>query len=138
MYFERNWSNFKKWFHMNKGKKRTVVSHGNFNRRRLTLLASTPAHAGSKLHSLEQIARGIGFCANASKTELIYLKQGGDISTLRGKLLKLVDLFLNIACNISSTENNVNIRQVKVWAGIVKWSIIWKSDLFEKIKRDFF
>ena len=33
----------------------------------LTLLANAPAEADSQLHSLEQPAGSIGFCANAKK-----------------------------------------------------------------------
>ena len=40
--------------------------------------------------------------------------------------------------NISSTESDVNIRIRKVWNAIERLSIIWKSDLSDRIKRDFF
>ena len=37
--------------------------------------------------------------------------------------------------NISSTESDINIG--KAWTAIDRLSIIWKSDLFDKIKQDF-
>ena len=40
--------------------------------------------------------------------------------------------------SVSSTENNVSKRLVKVWTAIDISSIIWKSDLSDKIKWDFF
>ena len=35
-------------------------------------------------------------------------------------------------------QSYVNIRQAKAWTAIKSLSIIWKSDLSNKIKRDFF
>ena len=60
------------------------------------------------------------------------------ISTLSGKPLKLVDQFTYLGSNISSTESYVYIRQVKVWNAIDRLSIVWNSDISDKIKRDFF
>ena len=57
--------------------------------------------------------------------------------TLR-KLLKGVDLSTYLGSNISSTENDVNIHFTKVWNAIDRLLIVWKSDLFNKIKQDFF
>ena len=45
------------------------------------------------LHSLEQADAGIGLHVNAHKTEYICFNQAGDISTLEGTSLKLVDKF---------------------------------------------
>ena len=66
------------------------------------------------------------------------LKQERALSTLIGKPLKLVNQCTYLDSNISSTESNVNIHLLKVWTAIDKSSIIWKSHLFNKIKRDFF
>ena len=65
-------------------------------------------------------------------------KQKGANPTLSGKPLKLVDQFTYLVSNISSTEIDVNICLAKAWNDIEKLSIIWKSDLSDKIKRDFF
>ena len=53
------------------------------------------------LHSLEQVAKGIGL--------YICFKQYGAISTLNGKPLKLINYFTYLGCNISSVESDVNI-----------------------------
>ena len=82
-------------------------------------------------HRLEQVAGGINLFVKANKTEFMYFKA---ISTLNGKPLKFVDQFTYLGSNISSTENDVNISLVKAW----RLSINWKSDLSDKIKRDFF
>ena len=55
-------------------------------------------------NSLEQAARNIGLYVNSDKTECVYPKQNGAISTFNGKPLKLVDLFKYLGSNISSTE----------------------------------
>ena len=49
--------------------------------------------AETLLHSLERAAAGIGLYVNAHKTEYMCYNQTGDISTLDGTPLKLVDKF---------------------------------------------
>ena len=75
----------------------------------LVLLANTPTHAKSLLHSMEQAASGIGLYVNSDKTDFMGFYQGV-ISSLKYKPLKLVDQFIYIGSNISSTENDVNIH----------------------------
>ena len=65
-------------------------------------------------------------------------KKKGDISTLDGKSLKPVEQFTYLGSNISSTESDVNTRIGKAWAATNKLSVIWKSDLTDKLKRQFF
>ena len=38
----------------------------------------------------------------------------------------------------SSTENDINTRPAKAWTANDRLSVIWKSDLRDKIKRSFF
>ena len=64
--------------------------------------------------------------------------QTGDISTLDETTLKLVDKFTYLGSSISSTEKDINTRLTKTWTAIDKLSIIWKSDLTDKMKRSFF
>ena len=40
--------------------------------------------------------------------------------------------------SVSSTEKDIDTRLTKAWAAIGKLSIIWKSDLTDKMKRSFF
>ena len=62
----------------------------------------------------------------------------GDISTLNGSSLKQVDKFTYLGSSVSSTEKDVNMRLTKAWTAINRLSVIWKSDLTDKIKRSFF
>ena len=64
--------------------------------------------------------------------------QAGDISTLDGTSLKLVDKFTYLGSSVSSTEKDIDTRLTKAWTAIDKLSIIWKSDLTDKRKRSFF
>ena len=64
--------------------------------------------------------------------------QKGDISTLNSSSLKLVDKFTYLGSSVSSTETDINTRLAKAWTAIVSLSVIWKSDLTDKIKRSFF
>ena len=104
----------------------------------IAILANTPNQAETLLHSLERTAAGIGLHVNAHKTEYMCFKQTGDISTLDGTSLKLVDKFTYLGSSVSSTEKDIDTRLTKAWTAIDKLSIIWKSDLTDKMKRRFF
>ena len=101
------------------------------------LLANIPAQTESLLHWLEQAVGGIGLHVNAHKTENMCFNQRGDISTLNGGSLKLVDKFTYFGSSVSTTENYINTRLAKVWTAVDWLSVIWKSDLSDKIKRYF-
>ena len=64
-----------------------------------------------------------GLHIKTHKTEYMCFDQTGDISTLNGSSLKRVDKFTNIGSSVSSTD---------------RLSVIWKSDLTDKMKRSFF
>ena len=89
----------------------------------IAILTNTPDQAETLLHSLERAAAGIG----------LY-----DISTLDGTPLKLVDKFTYLGSIVASTEKNIDTRLTKAWTAINRLSIIWKSDLTDKMKRSFF
>ena len=74
---------------------------------------------------------------NAHKTEYMCYNQTGDISTLDGTSLKLVDKFTYLGSSVSSTEKDIGTRLTKAWTAIARLSIIWKSDLTDKMKRSF-
>ena len=61
------------------------------------------------------------------KTEIFLY---GAISSLNGKPLKLVDQFIYLSSNISSTESNVNIFIGKTRTAIDRLLIIQKPDLW--------
>ena len=68
-------------------------------------------------------------------TNFMNFKQEEAIFSLSGMPLKLVDKFKYCGSNISSSENDVNLCLAKAY---IAWlSIIWKSDLSNKIKQDF-
>ena len=64
--------------------------------------------------------------------------QTGDIFTLDGTSLKLVDKFTNLGSSVSSSEKDINTRLTKAWTANDRLSIIWKSDLTDKMKCSFF
>ena len=69
----------------------------------LVVLANTPAKASS-----------IGLYMNWDKTKFMSFPQGDTTSSLNGKPLKLIDQFIYLNSNISSTESNNNICIGKV------------------------
>ena len=79
----------------------------------IALMANTPGKAESQLHSLERAVGGIGIHVNTEKTEYMYFNQRGDISTLNGGPLKLVDKFTYRGSSVSSTEDYINTRPAK-------------------------
>ena len=86
----------------------------------------------------ERAAAGIGLDVNAHKTEYMCYNQTGNITTLDGASLKLVDKFTYLGSSVSSTENDIDTRLTKAWMVIDRLSIIWKSDLTDKMKCSFF
>ena len=104
----------------------------------IALLANTPNQAETLLHSLERAAAGIGLHVNAHKTEFMCFNQKGNISTLDGTSLKLVDKFTYLGSSVSSTEKDIDTQLMKSWTAIDRLLIIWKSNLTDKMKRSFF
>ena len=104
----------------------------------IAILANIPNQAKTLLHSLERAATGIGLHVNAHKTEHMCYNQTGDISTLDGTPLKLVDKFTYLGSSVSSTETDIDTQLTKAWTAINRLSIIWKSDLTDKMKCSFF
>ena len=104
----------------------------------IALLANAPNQAETLLHSLERAAACIGLHVNAHKTEYMCYNQTGDISTLYGTSLKLVDKFIYLGSSVSSTEKDIYTWLTKAWIAIDRLSIIWKSDLTDKIYRDYY
>ena len=99
----------------------------------IAIPANTPNQAKTLLHSLERAAAGIGLHVNAHKMEYMCYNQTDNISTL-----KLVDKFTYLGSSISSTEKDIDTQLTKAWTAINRLSIIWKSDLTNKMKRSFF
>ena len=104
----------------------------------IAILANTPDQAETLLHSLERAAASIGLHVNAHKTEYMCYNQTGDISTLKGTPLKLVDKFTYLGSSVESTEKDIETRLTKAWTAINRLSTTWKSDLTDKMKRSFF
>ena len=68
----------------------------------------------------------------------MYYNQTGDISTLDRTPLKLVDKFTYLGSSVTSIKKDIDTRLTKAWTAINRLSIIWKSDLTDKMKRSFF
>ena len=81
----------------------------------IALLANTPTQAKSLLHSLEQIAGGIGLHVNADKMEYMCFNQKGYISEISRQVHLPWKQYLN-------TENDNNMRLVNAWTAIDKLS----------------
>ena len=57
---------------------------------------------------------------------------------IEGTSLKMVDKFTYLGSSVWLTEKAIDTRLSKAWTAIDKLSIIWKSDLTDKMKRSFF
>ena len=99
---------------------------------------NAPTQDETLLHGLEWALAGIGLHVNAHKTEYMCFNQRGNISTLNSSSLKLVDKFTCLESSVSSTKIDINTWLAKAWTAIDRLSVIWKSDLTDKMKRCFF
>ena len=79
----------------------------------IVILANTPDQAETLLYSLVRAAAGIGLYVNAHKTEYMCYNQTGDISTLVGTPLKIVDKFTYLGSSVESTEKDIDTRLTK-------------------------
>ena len=104
----------------------------------IAILANAPAQAKTLQHSVERAATGIGLRVNAHKTEYMCFNQTGDISTLNGSSLKLINKFSYLGSTVSSTETDIETRLTKAWIAIDRLSVIRKSELTDKLKHSFF
>ena len=50
----------------------------------------------------------------------------------------IVDKFTYLGSSVSSTEKDIDMRLTKAWTAIDRLSVIWKSNLTDKMKRSFF
>ena len=90
----------------------------------IAIQANTPNQVETLLHSLERAATCVSLHVNAQKTEYMCFNQAGDISTLDGTSLKLVDKFSYLGSSVSSIEKDIDTRLTKAWTAIDKLSII--------------
>ena len=91
-----------------------------------------------KLKPCYIVTAGIGLHVNTHKTEYMCFNQTGDISTLNGSSLKLVDKFTYLGSSVSLTKTDIDMQLAKAWTAINWLLVIWKSDLTNKMKRSFF
>ena len=105
-----NRPNERKWFHFKKRQEANdeTITHVNYADDPV-LLVNTPSQSESLLHRLEQVAGDISLYVNSEEIEFMYFNQDGGISSLDSKPLKLVDQFIYLSSNISSTERNINM-----------------------------
>ena len=82
------------------------------------MLTNTPAQAESLLHCIEQVAGRIDLHMNADKMEYMCFTQRGNIYSLYGGPLKLVDKFTYLGSSVLSMENDFNMQLTKVWMAI--------------------
>ena len=73
-----------------------------------------------------------------TKRNILCYNQTYDISTRDGTFLKLIDKFTYLGSSVSSTKKDIDTRLTKAWTAIDRLSIIWKSDLTDKMKCSFF
>ena len=82
----------------------------------------------------------IGLYLNADKTEFICFNQDAseEMKSLNGEKIKQVEDFKYLGSYIASTKHDVNIRLGKAWEALDELDKIWKSNLPDNLKRNFF
>ena len=85
------------------------------------------------------VSTSLEVCVSICKTFKIYLiKSFTKYINFYIKYLKSVDQFTYLSSNMSSTETDINIHIGKAWTATDRLMIIYKSDLTDKIKWEFF
>ena len=136
-----DWFNERKWLYTEKARSRwyptQTITDADYADD-IALQANTPATAESLQHRLEKTEGSTGLHVNVDKIEYMCFNQNQTrhISILTGSSLKLEDTFIYLGSSVSSTENHINTKLA--WSAIDRLSVIWKSDLFDKIKHNFF
>merc|ERR1711944_113002 len=74
----------------------------------------------------------------STNMEHINFNQEGTIKTKAGKSIKAVENFIYLGSESNSTEKELKIRIAKAWAALNKINSVWKSNLPNKLKREFF
>ena len=97
------------------------------------LLEVTSAQAKTQLYSQERAA--VDLHINADNTAYMCFNLRGDISTLGGGETNWRVHPLE-SC-VSSKEKDINTRLAKTWTATDRLSVIWNSDLTDKIKLNF-
>ena len=88
-------------------------------------MKGTIVYWDASLHpSVYRATAGIGLYLNAHKTEYMCYNQTGDITTVDGTPLKLVDKFIYLGSSVSSTEKDINMWLMKAWTAINRLLII--------------
>ena len=70
--------------------------------------------------------------------EFFFLSSENMFGMRYGTPVKLVDKFTYLGSSIASIEKDIDTRLTKAWTAFNRLSIIWKSDLTDKMKRSFF
>jgi hypothetical protein len=106
----------------------------------LALLTNNIQDATALLHKIEEAASEVGLYINAKKTEYIVINQDQtcEIRDSSGNLIKVVKDFKYLGSYIAFTEKDVEIRLGKAWGALNQLDTIWKSNLPENLKRNFF
>ena len=106
----------------------------------LALSADIIKNAEKLLHCLEESANDVGLFVNAKKTEYMGYNQPqrDTMKTKAGKILKPVNSFVYLGSQISATEKDFEINRAKAWKVLNGFDSIWKSNLPDNLKRNFF
>ena len=104
------------------------------------MLAYVLKDATFLLHSIERTAKEIRLYLDADKTEFLCFNQDASegMKSLNGEKIKQVEDFKYLGSYIASTEHDVNIRLGKAWDALNELDKIWKSNLPDNLKSNFF
>ena len=75
---------------------------------------------------------------NADKTEFMCYNTTGTMTSLIKHNIKEVEDFTYLGSNVASTEKDIDIRIGKAWGALNKLKQVWKSNLPDNLKRNFF
>lgn len=102
----------------------------------IALLSNEIHQAQELLKLLETEADRVGLHVNAKKTEVMAFNQDEpcNITTLAGRLIKLVDNFKYLGGRMKSSDNDIKVRKALAWVACHKLRSVWTSSLKKSIK----
>lgn len=102
----------------------------------IALISEQIEQAQELLNRVESEAAGVGLIANAKKTKIMAFNHNTkpEIKTSDSSTLEIVEEFLYLGSNVSSTKADIKRRIALAWSASNKLHKIWKSNLSRSFK----
>lgn len=126
---------FKKYQNLRHSKR--LLTHNDYADNRAVIF-DTIKDVEKLLRCIEIIAKTVVLNVNARKIEFISFNQGGSICCLDWNKIWQVKDFAYLGSYTHSIDKGLEIRKSKAWSALNKFTCIWKLNLLDNPKCQFF